>query len=1137
MSGFRPNMWKFKQPKPSSALPTTNKFWANIDVEDDEYEASESIGDDNNTAGNKTDTPNANNAVNATTSELSGSNESKDVPATLKGNEKNTTVKICYKCGGLNHIKKRCPLKTAENDTEDGDREISPNTATETKLPKKKLLNLTVKCYHCKQEGGHPSKACPKRWKKLDGAEDNSIIVCMMCKTQGHFSINCPMNPANKKTVRNPSALKPVLTGVEQLIKDNKCSYCGVQGHFIQACPVKKWRVAPGVADGTDFTEDFTSFADGESPEPRNPSVVAAGAPGKGKPIQSLTTIQMNKAISKKEKELKKHRAQQAKLLAKQIKEHNIQQQLIQQQQTTMMGKPVQPVPVNFVNHPSANINVPVNSVVPQEPIVGPPNQHLGQMLNVMAYRACYPAGIPKSFLNQHHQEQILQQNTKQLDMASSEPNQQTYGQEPTFTWPQAPTPQTFVPTPQAHMATPQTFVPTSIQQLPTVFTPVQKDESMDSEPPQAYSPSDVYGDLRNESGSTEPHEGSESPDPQGQKRLSAFQRLGPATQKKPKLTINLSCNKGQAVREVVDETTELVEEHTPVHLRHDVTTSTDEIVMKYLYFWPWRKPVATRRVAAFKTSKSAMLLEQEQMEELYEKDNVFIQITVTNYPKTWTKEELFDVFLEQVNVIPCFIEFTSKECKFLVIRSKPALVSIHKMGFKIRKGDIALVLKISITLLTQNQIDFLPRLVLRKRLGLRYDGGHSLDLHEFTLKSDISHFIYFPLNRLPNQTDLIQMQSVVDWDQLTELNLSRNRLTSIDGFHLSNTCPNLKILDLSNNYLDKVTALLRCRNLPLRELSLEGNPLCHDFTDPNEYLRLVKMLFPTLRVLDGVTIYLKGDLPGHRKNFCPHGAESIVEKYLDTFFPLLEAQPSDRQMLEDMYDENALMNVLYRYKFIHRLFRISSNNSKFLDDGLKDVIEGATSITKYINKWPVFKHDPFTFTVDILSHNEQSTIIKICGILKLTAESLAEDEHIISFSRTTVLHTSDRVEYKIVNELLLWDEPSNECYANAFQITKIRSKKLYVDLDFESTPDEETKEKLIVVFEHLTELDRHASRKCLERKNWNLKNALDNFMQLLKLNDLSSIRSDTEDVRPIPIPSIDQHGRERQLLTLTVNH
>ncbi|XP_060804015.1 uncharacterized protein LOC106139578 isoform X2 [Amyelois transitella] len=1097
-------MWQFKKQKPTSTIPTTNKFWADIDIDSEKAETSETkdfTAAETSALERRLNNPNKlKRAKCYICSEVGhiaricplnkGQKKKKDYSTTAASKDAgkmNTNYDNAETLGqsASNHEKSKSTTSTAKEDdnaetsgqcksyTETNkaetpkEREIA---ASEAEKPKKKLLNITVKCYICHQKG-HRQNACPLK-DKQDALAGASSTEC-----------------------------------TDQMSKDARCTFCGVQGHNFQTCPVKKWHVGPGSKESESEKEgNIYDFIDLSAEQPETDNQTTKGIPiGVCKQITEAqrSELKKQKTIRKRmNQSMKRRRAALLKKVPMFLRATAPENHLtVFESQTIIAGNQSMPVPMPVVieNHPVVSGDHPVayQPVAPQNYPFPDPNQaNVAGFIAMQGYTR-FPSGIPKSFLTPQHTEQLLPQNMQQRIPTIQRQTQQQPVQ-----------PIVPEPSPVPDWQTQHTFMPISIEKNPPVESTRMstQGETTETEITQAYSPSDVYGDMRNELGSTEPHEGSESPDPQGQKRLSAFQRLGPATQKKPKLTINLSCDKGQPVREVVDETEETVEEYTPVHLRNDVTTSTDETVMKYLHLWPWKRTVHERRTASFRTSKSAMLLELEQMVESYEKDNSFILITVTHYPKHWTKEMVFDVVLEQINVIPCFIEFTPKECKFFVIRSKPALMAIHKLGFRIRKEDLELRLRISLTLLTQNQIDFLPRLELRKRLGMGYDGERKLDLQEFTLKSDISHFIYFPLSALSNQTDLIQLRSVVDWERLTELNLSRNRLTSINGFELSTTCPKLKVLDLSHNYLGRVTVLLQSRSLPLRSLSLEGNPLCHDYIDPRQYVDNVRAMFPTLRELDGVSLTLKGDLPAFKKNYCIYGADSIIEKFLDVYFPLLELQPSERQLIGDMYDENALMMVIYRYKYIRRLFRISSINSKFVADGVKDVIQGATSITKYINKWPVFKHDPFTFTVDVIFHSDTTTVVKICGMLKLTAESLAEDEHIMSFSRTTVLHRTDSMEYKILNDLLLWDEPSKECAANAFQITKIRSRKLYVDFEFDPNPDEETKEKLVLIFEQLTELDTDCSRKCLERKEWNLKEALDHFIQLLKLNDLSSI-------------------------------
>ncbi|KOB77404.1 Nuclear RNA export factor 1 [Operophtera brumata] len=68
----------------------------------------------------------------------------------------------------------------------------------------------------------------------------------------------------------------------------------------------------------------------------------------------------------------------------------------------------------------------------------------------------------------------------------------------------------------------------------------------------------------------------------------------------------------------------------------------------------------------------------------------------------------------------------------------------------------------------------------------------------------------------------------------------------------------------------------------------------------------------------------------------------------------------------------------------------------------------------------------------------EYTTIVRIGGIVKITAESLADEEHLLSFTRTLVLNTRDGSVYKIANELLYWDIPDKVYAETAFKITRV---------------------------------------------------------------------------------------------------
>ncbi|RVE46840.1 hypothetical protein evm_008485 [Chilo suppressalis] len=635
----------------------------------------------------------------------------------------------------------------------------------------------------------------------------------------------------------------------------------------------------------------------------------------------------------------------------------------------------------------------------------------------------------------------------------------------------------------------------------------------------QVYSPSDVYADNLASNSQNDIYNDMEPDSPEhnsGQKRQSAFDRLGPVSEpKKPKLTINLLFNKEQAVREVVDGATEetKVEKYVPVHLRKEIIDSTDETVVKFRDLWPWRRSVPVTKSVTARTSKMAMILEMEQMDEFYVRENLFFLISVKGYPPSWTKEKVLDVMLDTVKTkgfIPCFIEFTAEECKFLVIKCRPGIMVIHKNGFYIRKDDVEMVVTISVTATSLNHIEFIPRLILRKRLVLAYDGTNCLDLSNFTTKEDISHFLYYPLNQQINQIELMELQTSINWEKITELNLSHNRLTSIDGFNLAVTTPKLKHLDLSHNYLDNVMKLLQIRDLGLRSIKLDGNPLCINYIDPDQYVKVLKTMFSSLQEIDGIPIKFKGDMPPFKKNYCPEAAKPIIEKFLETYFPLLDSTDIEsRAGVEELYHDRASMTITYRFKIrygpIYRSFRSLFQRSRVIDEGDTESVDGAAVIADLIDKWPPLKHDPTTFSVDVIKHDDFMTIFKVAGIVKLTSESLADEEHLLAFTRTFVLHSYDGCEFKITNDMVYWDIPTNEYANNAFQITTT-VKPMKLNLALESEPDDNLKENLMKIFMQLTDLGKEASERCLDLKNWNLKLALDYFIKLLKLDDLETL-------------------------------
>nr|XP_032518606.1 uncharacterized protein LOC116771014 [Danaus plexippus plexippus] len=620
----------------------------------------------------------------------------------------------------------------------------------------------------------------------------------------------------------------------------------------------------------------------------------------------------------------------------------------------------------------------------------------------------------------------------------------------------------------------------------------VQTDESNVS---QLYSPSDVYEGLAKE----------DSPDSESVTRTSAFQRLGPP-EKKPRLTINVSVDTDHSIRDVSDGSGRYI----PAHEKQELLESKDGTVLAFLPTWPWKNSIVTRKTVSYRSSKTLMMMNKEYMEEKYEKDSAFFLIAVEGYPEQWTKEDVLDLVLDHLkgkHFVPCFIEFTPKECKFFVIRSKGALLTIHSLGFVIRRDNIEVRLSIAQTVLTLRQIDFLPRIVLRSRLCMGYDGESKLDLSEFTLKTDISHFIYYPLHRNFNQTELIHLPSSVSWHTLTELILSHNKITCIEGFNLDKSTPRLNALDLSHNNIESVLSLLPIRQLHLLKLSLEENPLCYDYIESDHYVKVLKSIFSSLREIDGIQI-IHDFVPNTKQNYCPEDCRNIVEKFLEVFFPLLECSPDDRRPMQSMYADNAVMTVTHRgqlrYNTSNKLaLNLLIKNRNILTGDL-DYIQGSSNILKLLKKWPNIQHDPSTFTVDVVYSTDTYITFTINGVFKVTAETLAENESLLTFARTVTLYSANGFEYKITNEMVHIDEPYYEWEKKAFQIVSIPKRALC--FKFDSTPDENTKTRLIYILMKITNANEKQCESYLVDRNWNFKEALELFTQAIKANNIETI-------------------------------
>lgn len=85
--------------------------------------------------------------------------------------------------------------------------------------------------------------------------------------------------------------------------------------------------------------------------------------------------------------------------------------------------------------------------------------------------------------------------------------------------------------------------------------------------------------------------------------------------------------------------------------------------------------------------------------------------------------------------------------------------------------------------------------------------------------------------------------------------------------------------------------------------------------------------------IQDGVPIKLHGEMPAFKRNYCPEDAKPIIDKFLEVYFPLLDALDKDRALIEKLYDENACMTVTYKYSM--RKYLLHSDFPAYYQAGL----------------------------------------------------------------------------------------------------------------------------------------------------------------------------------------------------------
>ncbi|XP_035315336.1 nuclear RNA export factor 5 isoform X1 [Cricetulus griseus] len=295
---------------------------------------------------------------------------------------------------------------------------------------------------------------------------------------------------------------------------------------------------------------------------------------------------------------------------------------------------------------------------------------------------------------------------------------------------------------------------------------------------------------------------------------------------------------------------------------------------------------------------------------------------------------------------------------------------------------------------LTPGQMEILKRSMMK-----RYDVSRkSLSLKKLRFDPDLmDHGLDIFLNRRSCMAAMLQIIQV-DFPELLSLNLSNNKICWLDGLsELIEKAPQVKILNLSKNVLRTAWELEKMKGLKLKELWLEGNPMCSTFADNSAYVSAVLNCFPELLCLDGfklfptVDTYTLAIIKPRQETY--RGSESLkdlIVQFMLQYYLIYDY--GDRRNLLTAYHAEACFSLTItsnsdkpNMRTLEEYFKDSRNMKKIKDSFLRMQLlkHKKCNIVTCLHELPKTQHDLTSCVVDICAQTEKMICFSVNGVFK----------------------------------------------------------------------------------------------------------------------------------------------------------
>ncbi|KAJ1348740.1 hypothetical protein KIN20_004113 [Parelaphostrongylus tenuis] len=330
-----------------------------------------------------------------------------------------------------------------------------------------------------------------------------------------------------------------------------------------------------------------------------------------------------------------------------------------------------------------------------------------------------------------------------------------------------------------------------------------------------------------------------------------------------------------------------------------------------------------------------------------------------------------------------------------------------------------------------------------------------SLDLSEFALDPKFKdRDLHMMLN---NNNVMLAVIDIIDekFGALTALSLQGNRLRFLDdAAALTTVTKLLKVLDLSNNQIDKLSELEKLKGLPIETLFFEGNPLVEKLTKASGYLSAVHQVFPNVSVLDGAPVQSASthvpsldDDEGTSEPPCRlgfYGNDNVrvfVEQFLVDYYKLYDGEDGaiTRKGLAQAYHENnstftlTIANlkdsthdgsVRYPNDDSYNVYIRASHNVLCEDRWPKSrsslTYRGAMDIAVALTKLPITKHYTESFIVDTHLISENLLTISVQGLFEDGTFAKSGDVPILNFfARSFIVSPRGNESIAVLSDML----------------------------------------------------------------------------------------------------------------------